>query len=690
MKIKTLILTLVVAMASTLLFQTEVSAQERFALVQMNNNGSLKTVSSHSTFKEVKRVMDGKNDSNLMITDSSSLSPSKIVAMKGGGFAQSYPYRKGHVNATGVEAGLTANIFLSPNLTGDRTYISAHYQMRYIDTIEHSSGKLIAKVQISGFTGYIDIVKIDLIPNLISEKGISWKIGGNENYYSSPEAPVNMVITPDSYTVAYNSTYKVNELSYRVNLGWPGSGSNIFALGVAPDWLKPGKYYSSDGAVFYTDVRQNNPVKDKSGKVGEYINYFKFLPLRSKSNIAGADLDAYLKAQGYTNSVYAGLGDVFIENGNKYGVNPLIIYSMANLESAFGTSRLARDRFNLFGWNAVDSNPGNATAYEGVSEVVEKHMAHNLRGYTSLNDWRFFGYSVGDKGSGFNTMYASDPYWGMKIAAMAYRLDRSTGFKDLEAYELGKLHDKTSVDVKSSANDSSGNWYRTPNNLINQIITLNKKVGSFYETYSAYPIVNGKIVQYVNSSQNVAINLDNNLGYVNQNKVNPIAKVYRQGPSVIPGTVNPGDGGSTTPEPESYPIHYRITADVGLRIRKEPNTSSGVAGLLSYNSTIYGKKAVNGWVEITYNNQRGYISADYLEDLDSTSYLIGDGNRDGKIDLEDFYAIRFHILETKMISKDMIARYDINGDGKIDLEDFYSVRFHILETKLVTQNQGGE
>lgn len=657
--------------------EIEPRAQTQFQLVQMNKTGKLKTISNHTNFKQAKKAMTNKNAKDLMITSKNSLSPSKLVALKDGGLIQSYPFRNGRVDTTGKGASQLAYIFKYTSMSGDRTYIPAHYKMRYIDTVENKKGKLLAKVEISGFIGYIDLAKTDLIPYPVIENKVNWTMGGKENYYKTPEKPNTMVIKPDIYKVRYNSTYKINEIDYIYSLAWQGTNRAVYSTGMAPSWLKPGTYYSSDGIEFYKDVRMTNRVKDNKGKPGRYINYFQFLPLRSKSNITADNLNNYIKAQGYTSSVYADLGQVFISNGDKYGVNPLVVHAMANLESAFGTSKYAKDRYNLFGWNAVDSNPDNATAYEGVNEVVDKQMGHNLRGYTSINDWRFFGYSVGNKGSGFNTMYASDPYWGMKIGSIAYRTDRAYGFQDLEQYKLGQLTDNTSINLRSLPNIKSGVLYKTKDNKVNQFITLNKSIGDFFQTYSAYPIVNGKVVKYTNSSQNVEISLDENLAHVHKSLVNPIEKIYNKNDTVTPEDPSPTET-----------IKYRVIADIGLIVREGESTQSKRLGVLSYNSIIYGSKPSNGWVEITYKNKRGYVYAEYLEELNKEKYLIGDGNRDGKINMEDFYQIGLHIEGKKVIPKKEIKKYDTNKDGKIDMQDFYEVSFHILGTKEIKEVQG--
>ena len=654
----------------------ETLSTKRFSVVQMNADGSFNALSEHDDFNSAKSTMNSNPNRDVMVKDNASRSASKLVAMKGGS-SQSYPFREGLVATTGKEAGLLAYIYRLESMSGDRTYIAAHYQMKYIETLQTAKG-IIAKVEISGFIGYIDIQKLDLIPYLVLEKGLSWTLGGNDDYNKVAQTPIDVKMNADKYIVKHNATYKVNEMDYTYYLGWSKrSDQTIFSIGVAPDWLKPGTYYSTDGMEFYTDIRQTNRVKDNKGKPGRHVNYFQFLPLRSNSSITGAEFDQYLVAQGYTDSVYAGLGQVFVDNGKKYGVNPLLVYAMASLESAYGTSKYAKDRYNIFGWGAVDSNPDNANAFDGINHVVEKQMAHNLRGYSSINDWRFFGYSIGNKGSGFNTMYASDPYWGMKIGAISYRIDRAYGLRDYEAYNLGQMNDNTAINVRSSASNNAGVLYQTKAGRKDQFITLNKSVGEFYETYSSYPIKNGVIVPYVNDKQDVAIDLNKNLAYVHGSVVTRIDKILNKDNIVKP----------EPPKPVTL-LKYRVdTKGLGLNVRAQATTGSAIIGSIADTSIIFGSPASNGWVQVTHQGKVGFVSADFVFEVKGDGYLLGDGNQDGVVDMQDFYKVGFHILGKEIIAKDKISLYDVNKDGIIDMQDYYAVSFHILGSKPITGKQ---
>ena len=71
-------------------------------------------------------------------------------------------------------------------------------------------------------------------------------------------------------------------------------------------------------------------------------------------------------------------------------------------------------------------------------------------GYTdALDDFRYFGAHVGNKASGMNVKYASDPYWGEKIAGWYYRMDKALGGKDYNYYQLAIKLDNEMIPVLS-------------------------------------------------------------------------------------------------------------------------------------------------------------------------------------------------------------------------------------------------
>ena len=110
-------------------------------------------------------------------------------------------------------------------------------------------------------------------------------------------------------------------------------------------------------------------------------------------------------------SVLRGHGEAFIVASRETGLDPVYLLAHAIIESGSGTSYLARTRYNFFGINAVDSNPGLAyNMGDGVDEGIiagaywiKSNFYDN--GYTSL-------YEMAEGG------YASNPRWASDIASV--------------------------------------------------------------------------------------------------------------------------------------------------------------------------------------------------------------------------------------------------------------------------------
>lgn len=87
--------------------------------------------------------------------------------------------------------------------------------------------------------------------------------------------------------------------------------------------------------------------------------------LRVASNVTSEEIDKMLEG-----TKLHGLGSAFVEAEQKYGVNALYMMGLACLESGFGNSAFAQKRNNLYGWNAVDSNPNNASTFSSPKEAT--------------------------------------------------------------------------------------------------------------------------------------------------------------------------------------------------------------------------------------------------------------------------------------------------------------------------------
>ena len=141
--------------------------------------------------------------------------------------------------------------------------------------------------------------------------------------------------------------------------------------------------------------------------------------------------------------------------------------------SGFSMSKIAIEKNNLFGVEAYDSSPYvSAKKFNTIADAIG-YQASVLIGRKYLGvttDYRFLGAQVGDKETGLNVKYASDPYWGEKIAGWYYRMDKALGLKDFNKYTLALTYKPTNV--YSQPKSSSSVLY----NLSNKSKTFPKEI----------------------------------------------------------------------------------------------------------------------------------------------------------------------------------------------------------------------
>ena len=502
-----------------------------YELAWVNDEGGFDTVACYETFEQAKEAMI---EPDYVIRHESSKSPTRIIAIASG-IAYSYPRRNGST---------TLNVYQHPEHITEKekyksTYVTQHRELFQPETISYNgSGEGNVKVVLNGFEGYTSLSSLDLVPMKMIEKGFIITLGGQTNDGGIPEEPFTLVPQMSFYSVVQNGNYR--DLVYTYYSGYNSAPARL-TIGPAADWMITGQnYYSKDGYQFYSDPQMTEYL-------ATYYSYYLFLPFRSESSISGDILDAYIVSKGFNakpegasvnqlkenQSQMVNEGNTFTDAQRVYGVNALLTYAMAWNESGAGRSTYAVTKNNLFGWAAIDSNPDNATQFSSISAGIQEHMAYNLRGYMDINDVRYFGMHLGTKASGFNVKYASDPYWGYKIAAIAYDIDKFSKnydgtLTDYNVYCLGVIDEFDAAFYQSASEKADvmltskySSQYQN-----NHIVVVKGEVNEFYQVQSpngvqlvddklqlVYHKVNG-VVQ-----PSVAYSFDLSVGYLKKESV---------------------------------------------------------------------------------------------------------------------------------------------------------------------------
>ncbi|MCA0971555.1 glucosaminidase domain-containing protein [Halobacillus litoralis] len=265
-------------------------------------------------------------------------------------------------------------------------------------------------------------------------------VNGNQEmmYLESTEDAVKVNVAGQEYYISHNNASFVTEPFYEGKSYYENVGGDLYHrlylngirasynYGAAPENMEEGEQVESlDGNTFK----------------GEKFLFFNDLDLRKTSHYNADQLDQYLE-EAYPEYLdkenrLVGLGEAFIKAEEEYEVNALYLMAHAIHESAWGTSAIARDKNNLFGYKAYDGSAYDSAATfetmeEGISFIAEEVLDN---GYLKEGTFRYNGAYLGDKSGGMNIKYASDPFWGQKIAGYIYRADKFLGGYDAQLLE---------------------------------------------------------------------------------------------------------------------------------------------------------------------------------------------------------------------------------------------------------------
>lgn len=159
----------------------------------------------------------------------------------------------------------------------------------------------------------------------------------------------------------------------------------------------------------------------KNGSAG--IDEDNMLYLNRKTSFTASELDSALKG-----TKLEGLGPDFKRAEDELGVNAILLMAMAKHESGNGTSLLADEKNNLFGFNAIDQDPINeASKFKTKGDSI-MHVAKFLKENYLDKNGRFYN---GVSTEGIGQLYATDPDWSRKVSNMMVEVSQNM----LDEYE---------------------------------------------------------------------------------------------------------------------------------------------------------------------------------------------------------------------------------------------------------------
>ena len=178
---------------------------------------------------------------------------------------------------------------------------------------------------------------------------------------------------------------------------------------------------------------------DSNLLVSEYTNpeYVEKCRLQKAKNGVNFDMDVS-KPSGLTlddfkkilsnnprdvNKIFENNAESFYNAELKYNVNGVLLAAIGIHESAWGTSAISKDKKNLFGYGAYDSDPYNsAFTFEDYSEGIEILAKALTKNYLNPSGTIIYGgetatgkYYNGKTIASINIRYATDENWGHAV-----------------------------------------------------------------------------------------------------------------------------------------------------------------------------------------------------------------------------------------------------------------------------------
>lgn len=145
------------------------------------------------------------------------------------------------------------------------------------------------------------------------------------------------------------------------------------------------------------------------------------------SKPSGLSLEQFRKIltgnSGDSQNVLASNAEFFYYAERQYGINGVYLASMAIHEGGWGTSKIANDKKNLFGYGAYDSNPyGGASAFNTYAEGIDLVARVLVKNYLNPKGTEIYDgqiatgmYYNGPTLTGVNTRYATDKNWANAV-----------------------------------------------------------------------------------------------------------------------------------------------------------------------------------------------------------------------------------------------------------------------------------
>ena len=199
---------------------------------------------------------------------------------------------------------------------------------------------------------------------------------------------------------------------------------NLKVLEVISNWYKIS--YNNDIGWVKAECTLNTNLKNSSDSASkaELIKALNFnMNLNKPSGLSLEQFKKILSDDNDKNKIFENNAEYFYYIENQYNINGVFVAALGIHESNWGTSTIALQKNNLFGYGAYDSNPYNGAYYfTKYSECIDLIARVLVKYYLNPKGTSIYGgetaistFYNGSTLTGVNTNYATDKNWANAV-----------------------------------------------------------------------------------------------------------------------------------------------------------------------------------------------------------------------------------------------------------------------------------
>ena len=275
--------------------------------------------------------------------------------------------------------------------------------------------------------------------NLIGEEQISTTI---------TKAALNKVIEIGGGKTTVNKTVKVGDTIYVTSdmlavMTEPSENSKKIAtlktneelkvLEIADNWYRidsdEAEGWVKQECTTYINLNekyeeeQNNNINQNTNNSSQIQKLSFNMALNKPSGLSLEQFQKVLTDSKDKNKVFENNAEYFYYIEKQYNINGIFVAAVAIHESGWGTSNIAKQKYNLFGYGAYDSNPYNgAYSFSNYSESIDLLARVFVKYYLNPKGTSIYGgevaagtYYSSPTLTGVNNKYASDKNWANAV-----------------------------------------------------------------------------------------------------------------------------------------------------------------------------------------------------------------------------------------------------------------------------------